>query len=59
MAILGPMDTDTDISIYSLEVNKFAQWCDNHHVIGNVKKTEENIVDPGRRSLFTTGPWWL
>lgn len=47
-AILGLMDIDTDISVYSSEVKNFVQWCDKHHLIFNVKKAEEIIFDPGQ-----------
>ncbi len=46
-AILGLMDMDMDLSSYTLEVKTFVQWCEDHHLIVNTKKTEEMIFDPG------------
>lgn len=42
-AILGLMGTGTDVSVYSSEVGMFVQWCDDHHLIVSIKKTEGNI----------------
>lgn len=49
-AILGLMD----ISSYTLEVKKFVQWCEDHHLIVNTKKTEEIIFDPGHLGDHST-----
>ena len=41
------MDTESNISVYKQEVNSFVQWCEDHHLTVNTKKTEEMIFDPG------------
>lgn len=35
-----------DSSSYFNEVQSFVQWCDDHHLIINARKTEEMLIDP-------------
>ena len=37
---------DTDISVYTLEVEKFVQRLDDNHITGNPKKEEKLNFDP-------------
>ncbi|KAK7907136.1 hypothetical protein WMY93_015748 [Mugilogobius chulae] len=46
-AILGLMNTNMDSAVFKSQVENFVHWCDDHHLIINVKKTEEVIFDPG------------
>ncbi len=45
-AILSLLYKDADPSSYFNEVQSFVQWCDDHHLTINVKKTEEMLIDP-------------
>ena len=45
-AILCLIDTESNTSVYKQEVNSFVQWCAEHHLTVNTKKTEEMVFDP-------------
>lgn len=45
-AILGLMLEDSDVLGYKAMIQKFVQWCDEHFLILNVRKTEEMVFDP-------------
>ena len=44
--VLGVMYKDADTTVYRSEIQRFVKWCDEHHLILNVKKTEEMVFDP-------------
>ena len=45
-AILALLDKDRDLADYFLEVQSFVKWCDDNHLVLNVKKTQEMVFDP-------------
>ena len=44
-AILSLLHADSDISMYTSEIESFVHWCDNNHLKLNVSKTQEMIFD--------------
>ena len=42
-AILSLLHADSDISMYSSEIESFVHWCDNNHLKLNVSKTQDMI----------------
>lgn len=44
--LLHRLTRDCSIDVYKSAVEGFADWCDNHYLQINVKKTEEFIIDP-------------
>ena len=40
-AILSLLHADSDISMYTSEIETFIHWCDNNHLKLNVSKTQE------------------
>ena len=42
-AILSLLHADSDISMYTSEIESFVHWCDNNHFKLNVSKTQEMI----------------
>ena len=42
-AILRLLHADSDISMYTSEIESFVHWCDNNHFKLNVSKTQEII----------------
>ena len=45
LAILSLLHADSDISMYTSEIESFVHWCDNNHLKLNVSKTQEMIFD--------------
>ena len=44
-AILSLLHADSDISMYTSEIESFVHWCDNNHLKLNVSETQEMIFD--------------
>ena len=44
-AILSLLHADSDISMYTSEIESFVHWCDNNHLKLNVSNTQEMIFD--------------
>ena len=44
--ILCLLDKDTEPSVFQEEVDRFTKWCDENHLILNVSKTQEMVLDP-------------
>ena len=44
--ILSLLKSDSNILSHTAGVDKFIDWCDQHHLKVNVNKTEEVIIDP-------------
>ena len=44
-AILSLLHANSDISMYTSEIESFVHWCDNNHLKLNVSKTQEMIFD--------------
>lgn len=53
-AILGLLHRDQDTESYHSEIKQFVDWCDAHHLVVNVRKTQEMIFDP--RVVSNTNP---
>ena len=51
--ILSLLSSKGDIVSHTCGVDRFVEWCDQNHLVINVKKTEEVIIDP--RSLDDRG----
>ena len=54
--ILSLLKSSSNIVSHTSGVDKFIEWCDQHHLKINVNKTEEVIVDPrsiGDHSMIT------
>jgi hypothetical protein len=47
-AIVCLINKREDNLFFNEEVNTFVQWCDNNHLLLNVKKTKEMVIDFGR-----------
>ena len=45
-AILALLDKDSVLDDYFSEVQNFVNWCDDNHLVLNVKKTQEMVFDP-------------
>ena len=41
-----------DLSNYFSEVSRFCNWCENHYLLLNVKKTKELIIDFRKSDYF-------
>ncbi len=39
-ALLSLLTRDTDVSIYKLEMEEVAKWCEEHSLLLNVKRRE-------------------
>lgn len=44
--ILSLLTSKDNISSHTTGVDRFVEWCDEHHLQINVKKTQEIVVDP-------------
>ena len=44
-AILSLLHTDSDISMYTSEIESFVHWCNINHLKLNISKTQEMIFD--------------
>ena len=44
-AILSLLHADSDISMYTSEIESFVHWCDNNHLKLNVSKTQQMFFD--------------
>ena len=42
-AILSLLHADSDVSMYTSEIESFVHWCDNNYLKLNVSKTQEMI----------------
>lgn len=51
--ILGLLTVNSNIRNHACGVERFVEWCDEHHLQINVKKTKEIIVDPSSRGDHT------
>lgn len=54
--VLGLMYQDADTTVYRSEIQRLVKCCDEHHLIVNVKKTEEMAFD---LNLSVTMCLWL
>ncbi len=45
-AILSLLTVDSDIAVYKSEIESCVQWCEEHNLVLNVKKTKEMVFDP-------------
>ena len=41
----GFINGDNDESLYRASIVEFTEWCDNHRLLLNIKKTKELIID--------------
>ena len=48
LAILSVLHANSDINIYTSEIESFVHWCDNNHLKLNVSKTQEMLFDAKR-----------
>ena len=44
-SIIGLIQSDNDETAYRTTTSEFAQWCEDHNLLLNIKKTKELIID--------------
>jgi hypothetical protein len=48
------MYKDADTTVYRSKIQRFVKWCDEHHLIHNIKKTEEMVFHHKTTCLWFT-----